>query len=185
MSVPHHSHTGSCCHNSSTPSVQQTLDELDFTRGIWSAALDGCYDDVEACLRKQIAVDATDSSGYTALHYASRNGHLSVCELLLENKASTNVQTKSGGVTPLHRAAYCGHVKIVKLLLRYHADPCISDTDGKLPLHKAAERGHTEVTRILLEASPKSKTYKDKKEQTALECVPDGYSDLKSLLDTG
>lgn len=69
-------------------------------------------------------------------HYASRNGHTSVCELLLHSGASANSQTTSGGVTPLHRAAYCGHVDIVKLLLDKGANPELRDADGKLPLHK-------------------------------------------------
>lgn len=57
------------CHShSANPSVQQTLDELDFTRGIWTAALGGSYEEVLTCLEdKKTPVDLTDSSGYTAL----------------------------------------------------------------------------------------------------------------------
>ena len=69
-------------------------------------------------------------------HYASRNGHLKVCENLLKEGANVNAKTKSGGVTPLHRAAYRGNTSIVKLLLQHRADPTAVDSDGKSALHK-------------------------------------------------
>lgn len=69
-------------------------------------------------------------------HYASRNGHADIFKLLIDKRASPNVQTKSGEVTPLHRAAYCGHKDIVKLLLQKGNEATICDEDGKLPLHK-------------------------------------------------
>ena len=60
--------TCSCTSNSSYPSVQQTLDELEFSRGLWTSALDGSYEEVETFLeRKGVHPNAVDSSGYTAL----------------------------------------------------------------------------------------------------------------------
>lgn len=49
-----------------------------------------------------------DSSGYTALHYAARKGHLNVCNELLRARADVNACTRSGNVTPLIRAAMMG-----------------------------------------------------------------------------
>ena len=55
------------CHNSA-PSTQQTLDELDFTRGIWNSALNGCTEEVVNFLdTKKVCPNAVDKSGYTAL----------------------------------------------------------------------------------------------------------------------
>ena len=45
----------------------QNLDEMDFTRGIWSAAMDGEVAKVQTFLDKKCSPDALDSSGYTAL----------------------------------------------------------------------------------------------------------------------
>lgn len=177
--------TCGCLHHQSNPSVQQTLEELDFTRGIWTAALNGSYDDVLYCLeKKKISVDQCDTSGYTALHYASRNGHTSVCKLLLDNHACPNIQTYSGGVTPLHRAAYCGHAEIANLLLRHGANPQMPDFDGNLPLHKAAEKGHKSVVDILVKAAPNSVSHKDNRGRIPLECVPDSNTDVRNLLKT-
>lgn len=68
-------------------------------------------------------------------HYASRSGHVTVCQLLLSSGASANSQTP-GGVTPLHRAAYCGREEVVRVLLTGGADVKLVDSDGRTPLHK-------------------------------------------------
>lgn len=52
-----------------------------------------------------------DATGYTALHYAARNGHLTACEQLLNAGAEVNACTRSGGVTPLIRAALMGNIE--------------------------------------------------------------------------
>lgn len=56
-----------CSGHFSAPSVHQTLDELEFERGIWSAALNGDLTEVKRHLLKDIDADKTDKSGYTAL----------------------------------------------------------------------------------------------------------------------
>lgn len=58
-----------CCHGhqSVAPSVHQTLDEMDFQRGVWSAALDGEVDRVQSYLRDGGDPNVVDSSSYTAL----------------------------------------------------------------------------------------------------------------------
>ncbi|CAN9513496.1 unnamed protein product [Ophioblennius macclurei] len=144
----------SCCsHASSSPSVHQSLEEMDFERGIWSAAMDGDLERVKSFIQKGTDPNLRDSAGYTALHYGSRGGHLDVCTFLLENGACPSPQTP-GGATPLHRAAYCGHLDVVRLLLRGRADPALCDDDGSSALHKAAERGHHSVCQLLLEFRP-------------------------------
>ncbi|KAM9742969.1 ankyrin repeat domain-containing protein 39 isoform 2-T2 [Menidia menidia] len=126
MSEKHHC---SCCsHPVSTPSVQQSLNEMDFERGIWSAAMDGDLDRVKSLIQKGTDPNLRDSAGYTAL--------------------------TPGGATPLHRAAFCGRADVVRLLLQHRADPMLCDDDGASSLHKAAEQGHEEVCLLLLEHCP-------------------------------
>ena len=49
-----------------------------------------------------------DNFGYTALHYAARNGNLEICQILIRSgNAEVNAVTKSGA-TALHRAAMMG-----------------------------------------------------------------------------
>jgi hypothetical protein len=62
-----HQHSHDCgCHSASS-SVHQTLDEMEFERGLWSAALSGQVEEVENRLAKGEDVNARDKSGYTAL----------------------------------------------------------------------------------------------------------------------
>lgn len=93
------------CENCSVPSgsVAQTLDEMDFERGIWSAALYNDAERVRQLLTYGRDVDAEDSSGYTALHYAARAGHFDICRMLLNAGANVNATTRAGQATPLHR----------------------------------------------------------------------------------
>ncbi|KAK6183582.1 hypothetical protein SNE40_011035 [Patella caerulea] len=149
-----HDHVCNCSSHQATPSVSQTLDELDFERGIWNQALTGDMDGLMKCLGKGDSANALDKSGYSALHYAARNGHLQICTVLIQHGACINCQTNSGKATPLHRAAYMGHTDIVKLLLKHEADPRISDADGNTPVHKAVKQGHTGVVELLLEKAP-------------------------------
>lgn len=180
----------------------QSLDEMDFERGIWSAGkrlyyaiwlvygevhvyfpffISALYNDLEK-LDKFIRSGETnnvDSNGYTALHYASRNGHLTACELLLKAGAEVNACTRSGGVTPLIRAALMGnfslyeqkknriilrkvchsrfislgHDNIVQQLLRSGADIFHQDNDGNTALHKAAQNQHHHVMELLLDST--------------------------------
>lgn len=89
---------------------------MEFERGIWYAAQHGDLERVEVLARR--GVDVRDRGGYTALHYAARNGHVAVCKLLLRKGADANAKTRSGGATALHRAASAG--KLVLQRETYH-----------------------------------------------------------------
>lgn len=118
------------CNCSKTATASQSLDELEFERGIWTAgridigipansitinigpllSTTTAIDNDEHKLRSLIAkghLHDRDSSGYTALHYAARSGHLSVCRILLDAGIAVDERTH-GGVTALHRAAMMG-----------------------------------------------------------------------------
>uniref|UniRef100_A0A3B1JQU7 Ankyrin repeat domain 39 n=1 Tax=Astyanax mexicanus TaxID=7994 RepID=A0A3B1JQU7_ASTMX len=128
-----------------------------------SAALDGDLERVRSFLAKTSDPNIRDQSGYTALvTLCSRAGHQSVCELLLDQGARANSQTR-GGATALHRAAYCGHLAIIQLLLTHRADPSLTDDDGSTSLHKAAEQGHVDVCELLVMNCPALRSMKDKR----------------------
>ncbi|CAH1955829.1 unnamed protein product [Acanthoscelides obtectus] len=152
----HCEHDCTCC----PTNASQSLDEMDFERGIWYVAQHGDIQNV----RKHLNRGDVDQrhTGYTALHYAARNGHLDVCKLLIDSGANINAVT-NGGVTALSRAASTGHKEIVEYLLGKNADPFIQDSDGKTALHKAAENGHLHICRILLSVAEKLKDIEDKR----------------------
>nr|XP_060643176.1 ankyrin repeat domain-containing protein 39 [Anolis sagrei ordinatus]XP_060643177.1 ankyrin repeat domain-containing protein 39 [Anolis sagrei ordinatus]XP_060643178.1 ankyrin repeat domain-containing protein 39 [Anolis sagrei ordinatus] len=172
----------SCCsHRMAVPSVHQTLDEMDFERGIWCAALNGDLEKVKRHVLNHGNPSEPDAFGYTALHYASRHGHYDVCRFLLERGALCDAQTH-GGATALHRAAYCGHTDVAKLLLSHGANPGATDDEGKTCLHKAAENGHREVCHLLLEHSAGLRQVRDKSLRRPCDLVPDQKEDLRKQL---
>ena len=97
----------------------QSLDEMEWERGLWGSAMSGDVAKCERLLDKGgVAADDRDSSGYAALHYAARAGKLEVCRLLVgRHHADVNATTCKGLATPLHRAAYMGHDDICTYLI--------------------------------------------------------------------
>lgn len=138
---------------------------------IWSAALNGDLGRVKYFIQKATDPSQPDSAGYTALHYASRNGHYAVCQFLLESGAKCDAQTH-GGATALHRASYCGHTEIARLLLSHGSNPWLVDNDGMTSLHKAAEKGHEDICSLLLQHSPALKAVRDRKARLACDLLP-------------
>ncbi|XP_068128497.1 ankyrin repeat domain-containing protein 39-like [Hyperolius riggenbachi] len=166
---------GSC--TGADPAVRETVQEMDFQRGIWSAALDGELSRVQRFLEKGTDPDLRDNFGYTALHYSCRNGHLPVCSFLLDSGADGNAQTH-GGSTALHRAAYCGHLQVVQLLLKYGADPAKTDSDGRTALHKAAEGGWRDLCHFLLHHRSGLRDVQDRRGQRAADLAPSNIADV-------
>ncbi|KAM9311217.1 ankyrin repeat domain-containing protein 39 [Gastrophryne carolinensis] len=167
------SHPRGCdgCCMGAPPGVRETVQEMDFQRGIWSAAVDGDLSCVQRFIKKGTDPNLADNFGYTALHYSCRNGHLPVCSFLLANGADSNLQTH-GGSTALHRAAYCGHIQVAELLLKYRADPTKTDSDGRTALHKAAEGGQREMCDFLLHHCKELCDIQDCRGKTAADLAP-------------
>lgn len=92
---------------------------------------------VRMLLNKGVSPNQEDSAGYRPLHYAARNGHYHMCELLLDNGAEVNAITGSVRATALHRAATQGHGEVVNVLLNHGADVNRKDVDGRTALHRA------------------------------------------------
>src|SRR3989338_6950641 len=78
-----------------------------------------------------VPVDAPDSLGNTALHWAAGGGHMGTIEILLEHKANVNAKGKNGD-TPLHRAAWRSHTNAIRRLLEVGADKTVKNDEGKL-----------------------------------------------------
>lgn len=77
-----------------------------------------------------------DDHGFSPLHWASKEGHSKIAELLIQRGARINA-TNRGDDTPLHLAAAHGHREIVHMLLRNKADINFTNEHGNSPLHYA------------------------------------------------
>ena len=108
----------------------------------------------------------------TPFHFAAENGHLSICQLIIENNETKNqpfVNNLLGfedifdfgflNITPIHLAAKNGHLPVCQLLIKWieNAYPekiayaYAANSHGSTPLHLAAEFGHLSVCQFLVE----------------------------------
>jgi len=106
------------------------------------------------------ALDARDSHGLTALHWATSKGFGNVIQTLVENGASLNVIDEQGR-TPLHLAVSALEIHpsfeerkfcrdMVRYFLEHGANPDVGDENGTCPLHLAAQIGDEETLNILV-----------------------------------
>ena len=86
----------------------------------------------------------------TALHLASRWGHVEVIRVLLENGADGDSRNNYDS-TALHLASSGGHAEAVRLLLEHGVNPTLEDHQNFQALHSAYRGGHSKVARVFLE----------------------------------
>ena len=92
-----------------------------------------------------------ESSGYTALHHAAKEGHLTVCSALIDKGADCSRVTKKG-FTPLHLAVkYNRLAELEYLVTTAKCDVNAKALGGLTALHIAAHYSHIDVVSRLLE----------------------------------
>jgi ankyrin repeat protein len=121
------------------------------TEDVFAAAIVGQTDKIAAFLKQDPKlINARDSGGKTALHWAALYGQTKVMELLLANKADVN-SLDEDGFTPLHWAATFNQSDAVKVLLANKADMNIKvEKFGWTPLRLAVIHGHMASAEALL-----------------------------------
>lgn len=60
--------------------------------------MNGHLDMVSVLIAQGSNINAMDQNGWTALHFATKAGHLTVCQLLIESSADPQAETKDGKV---------------------------------------------------------------------------------------
>lgn len=125
-------------------------------------ALHVCLDSyiLSQLLGMNIALEAKDTDGNTALHLKVRSGARVMVKTLLDHGANINAVNDHGD-TPLHLAAngifwdlYTQYSLVDTLLMNYkYESPNISikNKDGDTPLHIAARAGHKQSVRSLIQ----------------------------------
>jgi len=90
-----------------------------------------------------------DSVGTSALHLASKNGHVNTAACLIRAGLSVNCQNKVGK-TPLHFAVSNCHLKMAEILLNNGADINAKDMLQMTPLHWACEKQNLDLIKLLV-----------------------------------
>lgn len=128
-----------------TESATSSADRL-----LLNSVLTGSMFDLRNALDDGADVEASDSSGRTALHSASmEEGYEDMAALLLKYGADVDA-VDDYGFTPLRYAAFYGVVENCQLLLDNGADVNAACRGGTTPLHWAARGGWYEVCELLL-----------------------------------
>ncbi|KAL8989283.1 MAG: hypothetical protein Q9169_008392, partial [Polycauliona sp. 2 TL-2023] len=128
---------------------------------IYYASLLGLDWTVKALIDKGADINAVEEGGYycTALQVASRRGHETVAQLLLEEGTNIHAQhTQSVEIYPkrwygstLHAACKAGRTKIVRMLLDKGAIADDTCEELSVALFEASGAGHTKIVRMLLD----------------------------------
>jgi hypothetical protein len=96
-------------------------------------------------------LDARDSVGYTALHWAGIRGHWRILTEMVEAGAPVDAVGFDGG-TPLFGACHHDNPDAIRELIDAGAEIDVQNQWGRTPLHVAARRGCLEVAEVLLDA---------------------------------
>jgi len=115
-------------------------------------------------------INQRDSTGFTPLSWAARQGNQGAVALLLTRDDIGPDEPDNYGATPLWGASYNGHEGVVRLLLaRDDVDPDQADDDGETPLWCASFNGHEGVVRLLLARDDVNPDKPDNYGQTPLD----------------
>ncbi|PAA49732.1 hypothetical protein BOX15_Mlig000214g4 [Macrostomum lignano] len=147
-------------------------------------------------VRKNIPIDKRDSEGYSMLHYAARNNHSDVCELLIKRGADVNVEGPDQ-MTPLHLAAKYRRSRskaaITKLKQSGSADAVTAAADigtaGKggaftnlPPIHNVSLRGRARTARTRQAEASTNAKLKNEDESESLALKPQDERDAVYIL---
>jgi ankyrin repeat protein len=95
-------------------------------------------------------VNDGDFDGWTALHYAARDGHDECVKFCIEMGASVNARTNDGW-TPLHFASWERDTNVVRALLDAGAMVDATNDFGLTPLRCAIRFKRVDVTQLLMD----------------------------------
>lgn len=115
---------------------------------LMEAALRGGIAFVEMLLQSGADVDALDSEGSTALHWALRKRQ-SAAAMLLIGKTQRYNRLNRAGFTPLIIAVRNNMLECTGALLARGADICGTDNQGNTALFWALRKGHDEIALLL------------------------------------
>lgn len=123
------------------------------------AAHNGDIGLVRKLLKNNVAPDARDSFGGTALHAAMFQKNTEIIMLLINYGFDVNAKGLSNGYTPLHDAVWANNLEAVRILVEHGARTDIRAKDGLTPYEKAKKEGKTVIVRYMESKTVNRKEY--------------------------
>ncbi|HMB74377.1 MAG TPA: ankyrin repeat domain-containing protein, partial [Gammaproteobacteria bacterium] len=137
---------------------------------------------LRSLIREGADVNAAQSDGATALHWAAYHGDADLAELLLEAGADPSTANRNGS-TPLWLAANRGDAPTLEALLAGGADANEQLPLGRTPLMLAARSGSVAAVRTLLEQGAEPNASEAERGTTALmQAADQGHADVMAVL---
>jgi ankyrin repeat protein len=107
---------------------------------------------VRELIKQGADVNAAQSDGMTALHWAATQGDADAAKMLIFAGARLEAVTRNGNYTALHLAARSGNATVLKALLDAGASTkAATSSGGATPLHFAASNGNAETVKALID----------------------------------
>ena len=124
-------------------------------------------DAVRTLLAEGVDVNAPQSDGATALHWAAYRDDVDTAALLIEAGANVNTANELGA-TPLWLAADNGSPTMIERLLDAGANPNVALPEGETPVMTASRTGNADAVRLLLAHGAAINVSEHSRGQTAL-----------------
>jgi len=139
---------------------------------------------VRALLARQADVNAPQTDGATALHWAVHWNDVEMVDALLKARATVEV-ANDYGVTPLALAVENGSLPMVQRLLQAGANPNVGAETGETPLMTAVRGGHVAVVTALIAGGANVNAAGGGRDQTPLMWAIGQPGMVKVLLEHG
>jgi len=143
-------------------------------------AISGREDLLKYVLDCGVNIRGKDDKAFTPFHYATKLGHMNVCELLI--KGGAEIDAKAHGMTPLLGAALYGQLDICELLVKGGAK---IDAEGMVEptaLDFAAQIGHLDICKLLIKGGANVDGGKAESSNPLVYAAFGGYLDICELL---
>jgi ankyrin repeat protein len=139
-----------------------------------------------ALISQHVDVNAGESDGSTALHWAVQRNNAAMVDALLASGANVKAANRYN-VTPLSLACMNGNAGIIEILLKAGADANATSEEGQTALMTAALNGRVDAVRVLISHGADVNAKEPIRGQTALMwAASEGNAGAaKLLLDSG
>lgn len=131
------------------------------------AEMQGDRDAVRSMLGDRASINAPQTDGTTALHWAVRKDDVATAETLITAGADVNAANRYG-VTPMYLAAMNGDAAMLEKLLNAGAKVNAANPGGETALMTAARTGKIEAVKLLLDRGADINAKENVHAQTAL-----------------
>jgi hypothetical protein len=133
-------------------------------------------------VKGEVAVDARDEFGNTALMNAAEAGNVALASFLIKQGADVNAVNKDGW-SSLHCAVDANHLEVIKLLTTEGATVNLKRiVDGETPVFLAAYLGHIDIVKHLIGKGADQNIQSNTKETAVDAALADGQIEVLNFL---